>query len=277
MMALAAAVMRFPISSFSHPPPVTFAAASSFGSGTSAGAGTERSSSPCHAEALTGRSSAAFSSPSRTMTEREKPFMSSAVSSGPEMNRTTLRPLPSMLESARRPMSESSIGVALPRELTSSATSAPLAAATYGCPSPPTAGSRMAPTAMSTSESQVCISLCFAPGSPWIPSPISIVLSSRRSFLGWPGNVHVPSATPMLPTAAFALRAASATSLSDLPAAAAAPATLCTSTVPATPRRPVMPLSLGSAQSSATTTISHGMPAALAFSRAMPKLSLSPV
>ena len=53
--------------------------------------------------------------------------------------------------------------------------------------------------------------------------------------------------------------------------------TLCTRTVPQSPLRPAERSVLGRAQSSPTTTILTDMPSAFARSRAMPKLSLSPV
>lgn len=62
-------------------------------------------------------------------------------------------------------------------------------------------------------------------GAPWMPSPISISPSLRRSEGGRPGSVHTRSATPSVATAAAAACAHAATSASEAPASAAAPAT----------------------------------------------------
>mmetsp|Transcript_42947 Transcript_42947/g.103832 ORF Transcript_42947/g.103832 Transcript_42947/m.103832 type:complete len:402 (-) Transcript_42947:707-1912(-) len=100
---------------------------------------------------------------------------------------------------------------------------------------------------------------CFKPASPWIPSPISIVSSSNLSLtVSAPGTVTLSSDTPSVPIWDDTCWTIETTSSNDLPcvvSAAAAPAILCTSTVPATPRAPVIPFVRGTAQSSATMTI----------------------
>mmetsp|Transcript_30102 Transcript_30102/g.33371 ORF Transcript_30102/g.33371 Transcript_30102/m.33371 type:complete len:244 (-) Transcript_30102:441-1172(-) len=128
-------------------------------------------------------------------------------------------------------------------------------------------------------SSEVSIGDCFIPASPCIPKPISIRFESSNLsfFVEAPGTVTASNATPIVPMPSHTSRAISDTSLRDLPSAAAAPAILCTKTVPATPRAPVIPLLRSSAQSSATATISHSMPSDCARSQAIPKFRRSPV
>ena len=117
-----------------------------------------------------------------------------------------------------------------------------------------------------------------APGSPWIPRPIS-AFPAGMSLAGSdaPGSVCAATATPTVPTDAAASIASSLTALRLRPESAAAPATLCTNRVPARPRRPATPRGGGSAQSSPTTTISTSYPSSFARSAARPKLRRSPV
>ena len=92
------------------------------------------------------------------------------------------------------------------------------------------------------------------------------------------GTVQAPSATPMRAEIAGGRSREHALPRRGFgPAAAAAPAILWTSTVPAMPRRRSRGTVSRSATSSATTTISTGMPSARASSAARPKFSRSPV
>mmetsp|Transcript_13814 Transcript_13814/g.54762 ORF Transcript_13814/g.54762 Transcript_13814/m.54762 type:complete len:491 (+) Transcript_13814:134-1606(+) len=216
----------------------------------------------------------------------ENPVMSSAVMNDPTYTRTGLRSCASSHSRAALAATCSSISGVDPSELTMTHTfvfSSPSSDLRRG-------GSRsrhlMYPRSSSTIVSSILATTLAtgaardvnAPGSPWIPRPISsspggIALAGSSA----PGIACAADATPMVPTAQLAARASSATRSSVSPAAAAAPAHLCTKRVPASPRRPATPRGGGSAQSSATTTISTLRPSSLARSAARPKLSLSPV
>ena len=128
-------------------------------------------------------------------------------------------------------------------------------------------------------SSQLIRGHCLVPASPCMPSPISMSGPSSRSFVtSAPGTVTALSATPIVDTPFETVSAAAVTSARLAPSSPALPpAALCTNTVPATPLAPVMPLARAKAQSSATTTMETSYPSAAASSRAIPKLSRSPV
>ena len=195
--------------------------------------------------------------------------MSSAVRKLPAQARSTAMPRPARSAKAARATIASSIGGVAPRPLTSSATRSPRTR-----PRSDTIACRIS----ATSSSAGCSGPRRTPASPWMPRPSSISLSPRvKPGLPAVGTVQAPSATPMVPRSAAAARASAATSASVLPAAIAAPASLWTSTVPAMPRRRAGSTVSRSATSSATTTISTGMPSSCASSAARPKFSRSPV
>ncbi len=79
------------------------------------------------------------------------------------------------------------------------------------------------------------------PGSPWMPTPISIS-SSPISKSGEPfaGGVHEVSATPIERVTEFTRSPRATSSSSSAPFAEAAPSALITKKLPATPRRPTV-------------------------------------
>ena len=79
------------------------------------------------------------------------------------------------------------------------------------------------------------------PGSPWIPTPISIS-SSPRSNSGEPldGGVHEVRAMPIVRVTELTRSPSSTSSSSDAPFSDAAPTALMTKKLPATPRRPTV-------------------------------------
>mmetsp|Transcript_1521 Transcript_1521/g.3452 ORF Transcript_1521/g.3452 Transcript_1521/m.3452 type:complete len:343 (+) Transcript_1521:760-1788(+) len=207
--------------------------------------------------------------------ERERPDMSIEVTSGPETTRSTCTPSSPSVLSAARVKIDTSRGVALPRLLTRSATRSPWPRDMNPRPSDP---SRMTLTIRLTRLSASEAWIVSTPGSPWIPSPSSSspsLIRPRSSSL--PGMWQTELETPRLATASTAAWASRFTSARLAPASAAPPATLWTRAVPAMPLLPVIPFEEGSAQSSATTTISTGMPSAMACSAASLKLIRSPV
>ena len=116
------------------------------------------------------------------------------------------------------------------------------------------------------------------PGSPWMPTPISISSSARvKPGLPAAGTVQGAMATPMVRTLSMTFSATRLTSARGLPASAAAPAHLCTKTVPATPRRCSRWVGVPTATSSFTTTWSQATPSSRAASSASLKLMTSPV
>mmetsp|Transcript_27788 Transcript_27788/g.44781 ORF Transcript_27788/g.44781 Transcript_27788/m.44781 type:complete len:339 (-) Transcript_27788:47-1063(-) len=206
--------------------------------------------------------------------EMEKPAMSIEVINGPATTRSTRTPFSSSLLIASRVATLISSAVALPRLFIRSATESPPPRLIY----PRSLLSSVmifsiSPTTRVTGR----FAMVSAPGSPWIPRPISIMPSGIRDDLRRPGIWHTVEETPIDATHCAACNASSFTALRLRPASAAAPATLCTKHVPAIPRRPVTPLDLGMAQSSATKTISTGIPSERACSAAIVKLIRSPV
>ena len=93
------------------------------------------------------------------------------------------------------------------------------------------------------------------PGSPWMPTPISIS-SSAIWKIGSPlsGGVQLVRAIPMERTFPFTLSASSFIAPRSLPSSAAAPQILCTKMVPAIPRRPLVKVESSTATSSLVTT-----------------------
>jgi len=79
-------------------------------------------------------------------------------------------------------------------------------------------GSRMEDKARWTSSSQGFIVLCSAPGSPWIPRPISIFDPSSLVLGVAPGRVQVVRATPIDPRFSAASLASFVTSSKLIPA-----------------------------------------------------------
>ena len=79
------------------------------------------------------------------------------------------------------------------------------------------------------------------PGSPWIPTPISIS-SSPSSNSGEPlaGGVHEVSAMPIVRVTELTRSPSSTSSSSSAPFSEAAPTALMTKKLPATPRRPTV-------------------------------------
>ena len=117
------------------------------------------------------------------------------------------------------------------------------------------------------------------PGSPWMPTPISISVSPR-SNVGFPaaGTVHDVSAMPMLRPHPFTLRPIAATAARSCPASAAAPQIFSTRTVTPTPRRPAVYRLSSTATSSLVTMDSTFTPASsAAISAAISKFMTSPV
>jgi hypothetical protein len=220
------------------------------------------------AGASAGASSAASTSSSTGRTLSEQPAMSSAVRKAPAQTRTTSTPRSRRFRAAASATMDSSMGGVAPNPFTSNATR---------CPGPMPRSDTIAPASRSTTWCTGRSAARSTPGSPWMPSPHSTSSPSSRK-VGRPaaGTVHGLSATPIVPTVSATRCARPATSSSGSPAAAAAPATLCTSTVPASPRRPA-PVSADKATSSATTTVATSMPSARASSAASPKFSRSPV
>ena len=79
------------------------------------------------------------------------------------------------------------------------------------------------------------------PGSPWMPTPISIS-SGPSSNSGEPlaGGVQAVSATPMVRVTSLTFVPIRTTSSRSAPCSAAAPTALMTKKFPATPRRPTV-------------------------------------
>ena len=79
------------------------------------------------------------------------------------------------------------------------------------------------------------------PGSPWMPTPISIS-SSPRSKSGEPfaGGVHDVSAMPIVRVTALTRLPRSTRDPRSAPSSEAAPTALMTKKLPATPRRPTV-------------------------------------
>jgi hypothetical protein len=79
------------------------------------------------------------------------------------------------------------------------------------------------------------------PGSPWMPTPISIS-SSPSSNRGEPlaGGVQAVRAMPMVRVTPFTRVPRATSSSSSAPSSAAAPTALMTKKLPATPRRPTV-------------------------------------
>mmetsp|Transcript_17901 Transcript_17901/g.35350 ORF Transcript_17901/g.35350 Transcript_17901/m.35350 type:complete len:455 (-) Transcript_17901:380-1744(-) len=204
----------------------------------------------------------------RGSSDTDTPCISRLVISGPATMRWASMP---RLESALRhavTMTNTSMGGVPPRLFTSKATF-------FGVDA---IRPRVTFTISSAKASAGCQVDWRVPGSPWMPRPISMTsFPSSLSEGGVPGTVQVVSATPSVFTRLATRLAANSTSSREPPLAAKAPATLCTKTVPATPRPPVMPLPSGSAQSSATTTVATLIPSACARRAACPKLMRSPV
>ena len=99
----------------------------------------------------------------------------------------------------------------------------------------------MAPTISSAMASAFVKGTRRRPGSPWMPTPISMS-PSPMSKVGRPtaGTVQLVSATPIERVAALT-RSPNVLSCSRLlPRSAAAPTIFSTISVPATPRRPVL-------------------------------------
>ena len=116
------------------------------------------------------------------------------------------------------------------------------------------------------------------PGSPWMPTPISIS-SSPSSNSGEPlaGGVHEVSAMPIVRVTALTRLPSSTSASSSAPRSEAAPTALMTKKLPATPRRPTVYVESFTATSSSTTIVAILMSSASASSRPMSKLILSPV
>ena len=117
------------------------------------------------------------------------------------------------------------------------------------------------------------------PGSPWMPTPISI-WSSGRSKVGLPadGTVQLVSAMPIERPDSLTLRASAATDARSRPSSAAAPTIFSSSTVTPTPRRPAVQVESSTATSSFVTTDSTCTPdSAAASSAPISKFITSPV
>mmetsp|Transcript_16451 Transcript_16451/g.41272 ORF Transcript_16451/g.41272 Transcript_16451/m.41272 type:complete len:333 (+) Transcript_16451:502-1500(+) len=211
----------------------------------------------------------------------EAPCMSKDVMKLPTSSRVTLHPTPSAskcLTHALAKMDISKLDVP-PRLFTKTQRESPFS--NNGTISPSSLVrpySRIVSIISFAISSAVNSGDCFIPASPWMPSPISMVLSPRRLLtVSAPGMVTESRATPRVPMRPLTSATMSTISSRLLPATEAAPAILCTRTHPATPLAPVIPLVRSRAQSSATTTMRDKIPSWLAFSHAMPKLSRSPV
>ena len=130
----------------------------------------------------------------------------------------------------------------------------------------------------STIASAGAIALRSRPGSPWMPTPISISSSpSPNSGDPFAGGVQAVRATPMVRVTSFTFLPMRTTSVRSRPWAAAAPTALMTKKLPATPRRPMVYVESLTATSSSIVRISTLMPSASAISRPMSKAIRSPV
>ena len=116
------------------------------------------------------------------------------------------------------------------------------------------------------------------PGSPWMPTPISIS-SSPSSNSGEPfaGGVHDVSAMPMVRVTELTRSPSAIRSLSSAPFSEAAPIALMTKKLPATPRRPTVHVESFTATSSSTITVPIVMPSASAISAPISNAIRSPV
>ncbi len=100
-------------------------------------------------------------------------------------------------------------------------------------------------TTASSSSSTISLALASfsrrRPGSPWMPTPISIS-SSPSSNSGEPlaGGVHEVSAMPMVRVTELTLLPMRISSSRSAPCSEAAPVALMTKKFPATPRRPTV-------------------------------------
>mmetsp|Transcript_7000 Transcript_7000/g.13067 ORF Transcript_7000/g.13067 Transcript_7000/m.13067 type:complete len:284 (-) Transcript_7000:393-1244(-) len=164
-------------------------------------------------------------SPSSFIRDRLRPAMSMEVTRGPEMMRSTTRPIScSRWLTTPRVQMDTSRGVAEPRLLTRTPTWSPLA--NFMKPRP-SEGSVMVLTILATRSSTFSIPILAAPGSPWMPKPISscwspiLCTSSSR-----PGTWHTDADTPMLAMAPVAALASFVTCWRFPPFSAAAPAIL---------------------------------------------------
>ena len=117
------------------------------------------------------------------------------------------------------------------------------------------------------------------PGSPWMPTPISIS-SSGRSKVGLPadGTVQLVRAMPIERPCPLTRLASSTIASRSRPSSAAAPTIFSSSTVTPTPRRPAVHVESCTATSSSVTTVSTRTPeSAAAISPAISKFITSPV
>ncbi len=100
-------------------------------------------------------------------------------------------------------------------------------------------------TTASSSSSTIALAVASfsrrRPGSPWMPTPISIS-SSPSSNSGEPlaGGVHEVSAMPMVLVTELTLFPIRSSSSMSAPCSEAAPTALITKKFPATPRRPTV-------------------------------------
>ena len=116
------------------------------------------------------------------------------------------------------------------------------------------------------------------PGSPWMPTPISIS-SSPSSNSGEPfaGGVHEVSAMPIVRVTELTRLPRSTSSSSDAPFSDAAPTALITKKFPATPRRPTVYVESFTATSSSMMIVAILMSSASASSRPISNDMRSPV
>ena len=205
---------------------------------------------------------------SSRVTVMEQPAISRDVTKEPVRYRLTRRPCPSSRRRAAWTIRYSSIAGVPPKPLTSSRHCAP------GDGARSVKIAAIISAAMSLADASFTRRL---PGSPWMPTPISIS-SSASEKLGLPaaGIVQESSATPIERVCALTALPSSASRSRLMPCSAAAPTIFSTTSVPATPRRPADQMEASTATSSSVITVATLPDASASRSAAIWKFITSP-